>query len=110
MSSPVDVLRKHCSAVQDIVSDPERLADHLYSKDLISYEVKDEILTTLGLSRLKKARIIMNEVQRNLMTGDQVLQFSILCETLKEIDSTDVMNKIVREMERDIESIIADDD
>ena len=87
------------------MSDPERLADHLYSNDLVSYEVKDEILTTLGLSRLKKTRIVMNEVQRNLMIGDQILKFSILCETLKQIDSTGVMREIVNKMERDVEAM-----
>ena len=101
-------MKKHSAKLSQIVSSPDSLASHLNSKDLISDEVLDEILSTLGLSRQKKVLIILSEVRCNLMNGDQFHKFNILCETLSEIQSTDVMRKIVSEMERDIENISDD--
>ncbi len=108
ISTPVDVLRKHSAKLSKIISTPDSLASHLNSKDLISDEVLDEILSTLGLSRQKKVLIILSEVRCNLMNGDQFHKFNILCQTLSEIQSTDVMRKIVSEMERDIENMTDD--
>ncbi len=109
ISTPVvDVLRKHSANLSNFVSIPENLASHLNSKNLISDEILDKILSTLGISRLDKVLIILSEVRHNLMIGDQFQKFNILCLTLREIDSTCVMNEIVSEMERDIENISND--
>ncbi len=110
ISSPVDVLRKHSAKISKIVSTPESLASHLNSNNLISDEVLDEILTTTQLSRQKKVLIILSEVRSNLLIGDDQFQkFNILCETLREFDSSNVtMRKIVTEMEKDIENITDD--
>ncbi len=97
-------MKKHSANISKIISTPESFANHLHSKDLISDEVMDEVLTTLGLSRLRKTLIILNEVQHNFMSGDQLLKFNILCETMIEYDSTGVMREIVRRMERDVEN------
>ncbi len=108
LSSPIDVLRKHSAKLSKIVSTPDSLATDLNSNNLISDEILDEILTTTQLSRQKKVSIILSAVRRNLMIGDQFQKFNIFCESLREIDSTSVMRKIVSEMERDIENITDD--
>ena len=98
-------MRKHSATISKILSNPESLADHLHSKELISDDVMDDILTTKGIPRSTQARIVMNEVLRNFLTGDQLLKFNIVCETLEQIDSTGVMREVIREMERDIGNI-----
>ena len=80
---PCHVLKRHTSELLGIISNPDKLATDLWSADLISYSVRDNIQTTLGLSRFQKADILLNEVYRYLnltKTTDILVKF---CEVLK---------------------------
>ena len=65
------------------MSDPERLANTLYSTKLISSSVKDEVVTTPGLSRYRKASIVVSDVERNMSGTDEMEKFRRLCEVMK---------------------------
>ena len=105
ISSPVDVLRKHSAAIQDVVSDPERLANTLYSAELISFSVKDEVVTTPGLSRYRKTSIVVNEVERSISGLNKMEKFSRLCEVMKEqLDQP--LSEIVIKMEKEVDLLL----
>ena len=103
LSSPVDVLRKHSAVIQDVVSDPERLATTLYSAELISFSVKDEVVTTLGLSRYRKASIVVSEVERNMSGTNEIEKFRRLCEVMKA-QRDQPLCEIVIKMEKEVDS------
>ena len=103
LSSPVGVLRKHSAVIQDVVSDPERLANTLYSAELISFSVKDEVVTTLGLSRYRKASIVVSDVERNMGGTNEMEKFSRLCEVMKA-QHDQPLCEIVIKMEKEVDS------
>ena len=102
LSSPVDILRKHSATIQDVVSDPERLASTLHSAELISFSVKEEVVTTLGLSRYRKASIVVNEVERNISGLNKMEKFCRLCEVMKE-QRHEPLSEIVIMMEKEVD-------
>ena len=53
------------SEMLGVISDTERLANDLSSVDLISYQVKDDVITT-PISRYQKASKLLNEIERSL--------------------------------------------
>ena len=102
--SSADVLkifRKHRADIVDKVSDPQRLAEKLCSKNLITSTVSRDILTTFGISDYRKACIIMNNVESSLSVGNVIVKFITLCEILMELFSNGC-KEIVEEMKREI--------
>ena len=83
------------------MSDPQRLAEQLHSKNLVASAVGRDILTTPGISDYRKACMVMNDAERNLSIGNTVLKFAILCEILKKL-FTGECKLIIEEMEREI--------
>ena len=73
------------SEMMGVISDTERLANDLSSVDLISYQVKDDVITT-PISRYQKASKLLNEIERSLRA--QVLDnrgiLISYCEVLKK--------------------------
>ena len=73
------------SEMLGVISDTERLANDLSSVDLISYQVKDDVITT-PISRYHKASKLLNEIERSLRS--QVLNnrgiLISYCEVLKK--------------------------
>ena len=73
------------SEMLGVISDTERLANDLSSVNLISYQVKDDVITT-NLSRYQKASKLLNEIERSLRV--QVLDnrgiLISYCEVLKK--------------------------
>ena len=94
---PHIILKKHTSELLGIISDTSKLAIDLWSADLIPYPVKDNVLTTLGLSRLEKASKLVDEVYRSLKVfkrSDILVKF---CEVLK-IQQNAGLTRIANEM------------
>ena len=95
--SPHIILKKHTSELLGIISDTSKLAIDLWSADLIPYPVKDNVLTTLGLSRLEKASKLVDVVYRSLKVfngPDILVKF---CEVLK-IQQNAGLTRIADEM------------
>ena len=100
------MLRKYSAALKDLITDPERLASLLHSKEpqLISNGTIRDLLTTTGISTYKKAGLVMDEAERYMTGGNEIQKFRILCEALKN-DCPDNMRRIVLEMEREVASV-----
>ena len=51
-----------------VISDPdtERLPNYVLSANLIPYSVKNDLISTKGLSRYQKASTLLNEIDRTL--------------------------------------------
>ena len=81
--SPHIILKKHTSELLGIISDTSKLAIDLWSADLIPYPVKDNVLTTLGLSRLEKASKLLDEVYRSLKVFNRPDILVKFCEVLQ---------------------------
>ena len=67
-----------------MISGPDKLANDLSSVDLISDQVKDDVLTTLGISRYQKCSILLNEIQRSLNVFNEQERLILFCEVLKQ--------------------------
>ena len=81
--SPHIILNKHTSELLGIISDTSKLANDLWAADLIPYPVKENVLTTLGLSRLEKASNLVDEVYRSLKVFNTPNILVKFCEVLK---------------------------
>ena len=82
-TSPHIILKKHTSELLGIISDPDKLAVDMWSADLVPDPVKDNVLTTLGISRFQKSSKLLDEVYRSLKefnSPDILVKF---CEILK---------------------------
>ena len=83
-SSPHDVLKRHTSELLGAIPDPDKLANDLSSVDLISDRVKDDVLTTLGISRYQKCSTLLNEIQRSLKVYNELEKLLVFCRVLRE--------------------------
>ena len=82
-TSPHIILKKHTSELLGIISDPDKLAVDMWSADLVPDPVKENVLTTIGLSRFQKSSKLLDEVYRSLKVfkrSDTLVKF---CEVLK---------------------------
>ena len=80
---PHIILKKHTSELLGIISDPDKLAVDMWSADLVPDPVKENVLTTIGLSRFQKSSKLLDEVYRSLKVfkrSDILVKF---CEVLK---------------------------
>ena len=96
-TSPHIILKKHTSEILDIICDPDKLAIDLWSADLVPDLVKENVLTTLGLSRFQKVSKLLDEVYRCLKffkRSDILVKF---CEVLK-IQRNTGLTRIADEM------------
>ena len=71
------------SEMLGVISDTERLANDLSSVDLISYHVKDDVITT-PISRYQKASRLLNEIERSLRVFNKPEILISYCEVLKK--------------------------
>ena len=83
-SSPYDILKRHTSELLGVISGPDKLANDLSSVDVISDQVKDDVLTTLGISRYQKCSILLNEFQKSLNVFNERERLISFCEVLKQ--------------------------
>ena len=82
-NSPYGIFKRHLPEMLGVISDTERLANDLSSADLISYLVKDNVLTT-NLSRYQKASKLLNEIERSLLVINKSETLTSYCEVLKK--------------------------
>ena len=71
------------SEMLDVISDTERLANDLSLVDLITYFVKDEVITR-DLSCYQKASKLLNEIERTLRVFDKPEILKSYCEVLRK--------------------------
>ena len=81
-TAPFNVLKRHFSEILDVVYDANRLANDLWTVNLISNVVKDDIITTPSVPRYEKASKLLNEVQRSLKTSKNPEALILLCKVL----------------------------
>ena len=93
------------SEMLDVISDTERLANDLSSVDLISYHVKDDVITT-PISRYQKASKLLNEIERSLISqvlDNQGILISF-CEVLKKQNSA--LKRIAENMLKELSEFV----
>ena len=57
----------------------------LYSKHLISEDVKDYITTTFGLSSLQKSSTLVNAIEKQIAVDQRPVQsIQVLCEVMRQ--------------------------
>ena len=96
-TSPCDILKRHTSELLGIISDPDKLAVDLWSADLIPDPVKDNVLNTVGLSRLQKSIKLLDEVYRSLKVFNSPDILVKFCEVLN-IQHNPGLTRIADEM------------
>ncbi len=67
---PYNILKTHTPVLLGIISDPDKLSDEVWAKELLSDGVRDRIKTTLGISRYDKASMILIDVSRYMKASD----------------------------------------
>ena len=77
-SNPFDILKRHTSEILDAISDPIKLANNLSSVDLLTHQVKDDVLTTPE-SRYLKASKLVNEIQRCIKVYNDEQKLTSFC-------------------------------
>ena len=94
------------SEMLGVISDTERLANDLSSADLISYQVKDDVITT-PISRYQKASKLLNEIERSLRV--QVLDnrgiLISYCEVLKK-QKKSTLKRIADDMLKELSEFV----
>ena len=95
--SPHIILKKHTSELLGIISDPDKLSIDMWSADLIPDPVKENVLTTIGLSRFQKANKLLDEVYSSLKVFNRPDILVKFCEVLK-IQQNAGLTRIADEM------------
>ena len=94
------------SEVLGVISDTERLANDLSSVNLISYQVKDDVITT-PISRYQKASKLLNEIERSLRV--RVLNnrgiLIAYCEVLKK-QKNSALTRIAENMLKELSELV----
>ena len=76
------VLKEHTPVLLGFLSDPDKLSDELWAKDLLSDAVRVRIKTTLGISRYDKTSMILTELSSYFKLTDSKDAFVQFCEVL----------------------------
>lgn len=61
-----EAVRKHFGELALVLRDTEWLASELYSGSMITFETLDDVVTTVGVSCIHKARNLLCALQRSL--------------------------------------------
>ena len=93
------------SEMLGVISDTERLANDLSSVDLISYQVKDDVITTNLLSHYQKASKLLNEVERSFRVCNRPKILISYCEVLKRQENP-ALTRIAQHMLNQIGELI----
>ena len=87
-----------------VIADTERLANDLSSADLISYQVKDDVITT-NLSRYQKASRLLNEIERSLRVFNKSETLTSYCAVLKK-QTNPTLTRIAQNMVMELGEMI----
>ena len=101
LPSPKNILTRHLSDITDVVLDPEKLANDLHSAGLITFHMKDSVLTTSNYSRYEKVSILLVAVWRLLSDDNNPEIVMTFCDVLKKQNDktlTEITQNILREL------------
>ena len=91
----------------DVISDPdtERLPNDLSSANLIPYSIKDDLISTKGLSRYQKASKLLNEIERSLRNLNTPETLEKFCLVLKKLENS-ALKRMAGEMLKELGGLI----
>ena len=81
--------------------DPEKLANDLHSLGLITFHIKDRVLTTSSYSRYDKVSRLVNDVWRLLRGDSDREKLIIFCDVLKR-QNNETLTRITQDMLREL--------
>ena len=84
--SPYKILKSNLTDLLNVISAPDKLADHLFAYDLIGEPFRNEVKTTPSLSQYDKASKLVNTVLDSLKTFNEYRILLTFCDILKEQD------------------------
>ena len=89
------------------ISDPdtERLPNDLSSANLIPYSIKDDLISTKGLSRYQKASKLLNEIERSLRNLNTPQILEKFCVVLKKQENQ-ALKRMAGEMLKELGELI----
>ena len=99
--SPKNILTRHLSDITDVVLDPEKLANDLHSAGLITFHMKDRVLTTSSYSCYEKVSILLVDVWRLLRSDNDPEIFMMFCDVLKK-QSNETLTEITQDILREL--------
>ena len=90
-----------------VISDPdiERLSNDLTSANLIPYSIKDDLISTKGLSRYQKASKLLNEIERSLRNLNTPETLEKFCVVLKKQENQS-LKRMAGEMLKELGGLI----
>ena len=90
-----------------MISDPdsERLPNDLSSANLIPYSIKDDLISTKGLSRYQKASKLLNEIERSLRNLNTPETLEKFCLVLKKQENP-ALKRMAGEMLKELGGLI----
>ena len=90
-----------------VISDPdtERLPNDLSSANLIPYSIKDDLISTKGLSRYQKASKLLNEIERSLRNLNTPEILEKFCVVLKKQENQG-LKRMAGEMLKELGELI----
>ena len=90
-----------------VISDPdsERLPNDLSSANLIPYSIKDDLISTKGLSRYQKASKLLNEMERSLRNVNTPETLEKFCLVLKKQENQG-LKRMAGEMLKELGELI----
>ena len=86
-------------------SDTERLPNDLTSVNLIPYSIKDDLISTKGLSRYQKASKLLNEIERSLRNLNTPETLEKFCLVLKKQENQG-LKRMAGEMLKELGELI----
>ena len=89
------------SDIADVVLDPEKLANDLHSAGLITFYIKDRVLTTSSYPHYEKVSMLLNDVWRLLRGDSDRKKLIIFCDVLKRQNKetiTGITQVLLREL------------
>ena len=99
ISSPHDIVKSHLPTLVRATTDPDRLANDLFSANLISDSVRNRVLTTSSLSQYDKSSILLEEFLRYLSIFNDHRTLTSFCHVLNTQDDP-ALSRLSEELSR----------
>ena len=85
------------SDITDVVLDPEKLANDLHSAGLVTFHIKDRVLTTSSYPHYEKVSMLLNDVWRSLRSDEDHEKVMIFCDVLRRLND-EITQDVLREL------------